>query len=46
MNKRNKFLSGMTSRQQVQFLMQKTQQEADWDMDNDSEIKGSGKFYL
>ena len=30
---------GMSSRQQVKFIMQKTEQEADWDMDNDSDCK-------
>lgn len=41
----NKLL-GMSSRQQVKYLMQKTQKEAGWDMDNDSDLKGgSGKFY-
>ena len=40
----NKLL-GMSSRQQVKYLMQKTQKEAGWDMDNDSDLKGgSGKY--
>ena len=34
----------MSSRQQVKYLLQKTQKEAAWDMDNDSDLKGgSGK---
>jgi len=37
----------MSSRQQVKYLMQKTQQEAGWDMDNDSDLKGgSGKYLM
>ena len=31
----------------MKYLMQKTQQEAGWDMDNDSDLKGgSGKYHL
>jgi hypothetical protein len=41
----NKLL-GMSSRQQVKYLMQKTQQEAGWDMDNDSDLKGGSGKYL
>lgn len=42
---RSNKLAGMSYRQQVKFIMQKTQQEADWDMDNDSDLKGgSGKW--
>ena len=38
-------MTGMSARQQVKFLMQKTKDEANWDMDNDSDLKGgSGKF--
>lgn len=33
----------MSSRQQVKFLMQKTQQEENWDMDNDSELRGGSE---
>jgi len=33
----------MSSRQQVKYLMQKTQQEAGWDMDNDSDLKGGSE---
>jgi hypothetical protein len=37
----------MSSRQQVKYLMQKTQQEAGWDMDNDSDLKGgTGKYFI
>lgn len=44
-NKRNKYLQGMSSRQQVKFLMQKTKEEANWVLGNDSDVKGgSGKF--
>ena len=43
-SKRNKVLAGMSFRQQVKFLMQKTQGEANWDIENDSELKAaSGK---
>jgi len=38
-NRKNKVLAGMSFRQQVKFLMQKTQGEANWDMENDSELK-------
>jgi hypothetical protein len=31
-------LSGLSSRQQVLFLMQKTQKEANWNMENDSDF--------
>lgn len=31
-------VQGMSSRQQVLFLMQKTQKEANWNMDNDSDL--------
>lgn len=31
-------VTGMSSRQQVLFLLQKTQKEANWDMDNDSDF--------
>ena len=31
-------VSGLSSRQQVLFLMQKTQKEANWNMDNDSDF--------
>ena len=41
----NTKIGRMSSRLQIKFLMQKTMQEADWDMDNDSELKGgSGKY--
>lgn len=34
----------MSSRQQIKFLMQKTLQAANWDMEKDSELGGgSGK---
>ena len=36
----------MSSRQQVKFLMQKTQQEENWDMDNDSDLRGGSGKYL
>ncbi len=31
-------VQGMSSRQQILFLMQKTQKEANWDMENDSDF--------
>ncbi len=34
----NSRVQGMSSRQQVLFLMHKTQQQANWDMDNDSDL--------
>ena len=34
------FLQGMSSRLQVKYLMEKTCLSTNWDMDNDSEIKG------
>jgi len=34
----NANVKGMSSRQQILFLMQKTQKEANWDMENDSDI--------
>lgn len=39
----NKFLSGLSVRQQVKFLMEKTKQEANWDMDKDSDIKNGSE---
>ena len=36
-----------SSRQQIKFLMEKTQNAANWDMDNDSDLKGgSGKYLM
>lgn len=31
-------VGGMSSRQQILFIMQKTQKEANWDMENDSDF--------
>ena len=39
-NRKSKYLSGMSSRQQVKFLMQKTKEETNWVLENDSDIKG------
>lgn len=36
--KPNTRVHGMSSRQQVLFLLQKTQKEANWDMENDSDF--------
>jgi hypothetical protein len=36
-------VQGMSSRQQVLFLMQKTQKEANWNMDNDSDFQEGKK---
>ena len=38
--RKNKYLSGISSRQQVKFLMQKTKEETNWVLENDSDIKG------
>lgn len=37
-------VTGMSSRQQVLYLMQKTQKEANWDMHNDSDFYDEGKL--
>lgn len=37
----------MSYRQQVKYILMKTQEEANWDIDNDSDLRGrSGKFIL
>ena len=35
-------VTGMSSRQQVLYLLQKTQKEANWDMENDSDFQDDG----
>jgi len=35
----------MSSRQQILFLMQKTQKEANWDMQNDSDFFDGNYYY-
>jgi hypothetical protein len=39
-NKMQNFMQMKSSRQQIKFLMEKTQKEANWDMDNDSDVRG------
>lgn len=36
----------MSSRQQVKFLMQKTKEETNWVLENDSDIKGGSGTYF
>ena len=33
----------MSSRMQIKFLMEKTREEANWDMDNDSDVRGGSE---
>ena len=41
--KKKTILQTMSSRLQIKFLMEKTREEANWDMDNDSDVRGGSE---